>query len=336
MKPTILDCTLRDGGYNNNWRFGRNKIIEIARCLSDNGIQIVELGFLEDSFKYKHCKEDYSFFTSQEDVEKLISDINCPRSDYVVMCRMGKLNLSRLNGRSLFEDNKLFGVRVAIHEDELLDSIEYCEAIREKGYKVFFQPVGLTTFSDKGLEDLITAVSRVEPDYLYIVDTLGQLHPIGVEVYIKFFREMGFDGTIGLHSHNNCQASFACAVQMLNRDQSFVIDSSLAGMGRGAGNLNTELIVQHPSCGYRLKQQAEIAKLASTIVPSLFMDCENWGFDPILSFCAIKSIHPDYYLSGLKNNCKNADLYLKILESIPYESRARYNPEVISLCIKQN
>ena len=47
-KCLLLDCTLRDGGYINNWEFGDKAIYDICSKLEDAGVDILELGFLRD------------------------------------------------------------------------------------------------------------------------------------------------------------------------------------------------------------------------------------------------------------------------------------------------
>ena len=42
MKKTyLLDCTLRDGGYINDWRFGEETIKGVIRLIADTGIEMI-------------------------------------------------------------------------------------------------------------------------------------------------------------------------------------------------------------------------------------------------------------------------------------------------------
>jgi len=41
----ILDCTLRDGGYYNNWDFSNSLINKYLKSMSSAGVEYVELGF---------------------------------------------------------------------------------------------------------------------------------------------------------------------------------------------------------------------------------------------------------------------------------------------------
>ena len=41
----ILDCTLRDGGYYNNWEFNKDLINEYLKVMEDIKVDYVEIGF---------------------------------------------------------------------------------------------------------------------------------------------------------------------------------------------------------------------------------------------------------------------------------------------------
>ena len=47
-KIKLLDCTLRDGGYVNDWKFGHDNIESIFERLVDAGVDVIEIGFLDD------------------------------------------------------------------------------------------------------------------------------------------------------------------------------------------------------------------------------------------------------------------------------------------------
>ena len=48
MRPKnlhLVDCTLRDGGYYNNWDFSNNLVNDYLKSMALSGIRYVELGF---------------------------------------------------------------------------------------------------------------------------------------------------------------------------------------------------------------------------------------------------------------------------------------------------
>ena len=47
-KVSLLDCTLRDGGYVNDWNFGHDNLVSIFERVVDSGVEIIEIGFLDE------------------------------------------------------------------------------------------------------------------------------------------------------------------------------------------------------------------------------------------------------------------------------------------------
>ena len=45
---SLLDCTLRDGGYINDWDFGHDELICLYERIVSSGVDIIEVGFLDD------------------------------------------------------------------------------------------------------------------------------------------------------------------------------------------------------------------------------------------------------------------------------------------------
>ena len=51
----LMDCTLRDGGYINNWEFGYNAIRGICNKIAEAGIEFIEVGFMRNCVYKKEC-----------------------------------------------------------------------------------------------------------------------------------------------------------------------------------------------------------------------------------------------------------------------------------------
>lgn len=67
----LLDCTLRDGGYVNHWKWGFHCARAIIRCLVRADIDFVEIGFLKDTDKYD---EDVTVCNTIEELNRLIPE----------------------------------------------------------------------------------------------------------------------------------------------------------------------------------------------------------------------------------------------------------------------
>ena len=75
MNISILDCTLRDGGYVNNWDFGYDNIQKIISNLSDSKIDYIECGFLKD-VDYDLNKTIFNNFSIHHTSSKLALMLN--------------------------------------------------------------------------------------------------------------------------------------------------------------------------------------------------------------------------------------------------------------------
>lgn len=323
-KIQILDCTLRDGGYINDFAFGEYGIKTIISQLAEANVDIIECGFLEDGEYDKEC----SIFTTVEQIAPFIPK-NRGNSMYVAMACYGEYNLSQL---SPYDGTSIDGIRVTFHYNEIDDALYYCQAIKDKGYKVFVQPVGTTSYTDEQLLSLIHRVNELKPYSFYLVDTLGLMHQQDVlRFYYLINHNLDKHIQMGFHSHNNLQLSYSNCQMLANleTDRIISLDSSVNGMGRGAGNLNTELIAnyinEHHGKRYEIEPLLEIVDEFIAKIRKKF----EWGYSVPYYLAAINGCHPNYasYLSNKQTlNVKSIGAILRMIEP---ENRALYNKQII-------
>ena len=242
MGVQILDCTLRDGGYVNNWEFGRHAIASILDKLEAGGVEIVECGFLTS----RPRDEDCSLYGGPEAILPLLPQRE-PRAMFVAMIAMGEKELSPQQLPPC-RPGGISGVRLTFRREDAERAFSWAAAILDKGYQVFFQPVGTAFYSDMELLRLVERVNRLRPFAFYMVDTLGSMYPGQVTRQFHLIHE-NMDPAIrlGFHGHNNLQLAFSNAQVLLGiqAKRQLILDSSVYGMGRGAGNLPTELITRY-------------------------------------------------------------------------------------------
>ncbi len=320
----ILDCTLRDGGYINDWNFGNSNIKKIISDLTKAGIELVECGFLEDV----EYQEDRSFFSNVLQIKELLPE-NRGVSEYIAMTRFGKLDINNLKE---YDGTSISGIRVTFHIDEVEEALKYCKKVKDKGYKLFVQPVGTTSYTDEELLSLIKKVNLISPYAFYIVDTLGVMIKKDIHrLYYLIDNNLNKDINIGFHSHNNLQMSFSNSQELVssNNDRGIFLDSSVSGMGRGAGNLNTELIAQYinSNLGYKYNIDSVLSIVEEyilTLKPEY-----KWGYSVPYYLAAIYNTHPDYASFLINKKTLDVNSIAKIINTIPHEKREMYNKSVI-------
>ena len=240
-KIQVLDCTLRDGGYCNNCRFGFDNEKKIVHGLIEANIDIIECGFLMNTVKYD---KDVTKFTSIKEAARIIPR-NKEGKIFVMLTDYGKYHLEDLPE---YDGTSVDGLRVAFHKKNRLAALDECKKIKAKGYKIFVQAMVSLSYTDEEFLDLIHRVNELEPYAFYIVDSFGMMKRKDlIRLFYLVEHNLKEKIKIGFHSHNNMQLAYSNAQSLvdLHSDRELIIDSSVYGMGRGAGNLNTELFVQY-------------------------------------------------------------------------------------------
>lgn len=161
----VLDCTLRDGGYCNQWQFGFENTKKITGGLVESGIDIIECGFLTNKVTYD---QNITKFNTLEQIASVIPQ-NRKGHLFVVMMNYGEYNLDDL---PTYDGTSIDGIRVAFHKKNLKEALDVCKGIKEKGYKVFIQAMVSLCYTDEEFLNLIRSVNEIEPYAFYIVDSV--------------------------------------------------------------------------------------------------------------------------------------------------------------------
>lgn len=294
----VLDCTLRDGGYCNEWQFGFENEKKIVKGLVDANIDIIECGFLTNKTKYN---QDVTKFTSLDEVAKIIPKDRAGKI-FVMMVNYGEydpLDLPEYDGSSID------GLRVAFHKKDRFDALKVCKQIMDKGYKVYIQAMVTLCYKDEEFLDLIERINELNPCSFYIVDSFGMMKKKDlIRLYYMVEHNLNSSIIIGFHSHNNMQLAYSNAQSLvdIHTGYNLIIDSSIYGMGRGAGNLNTELFVQY--LNENVEGKYDIKPLLTIIDEILneFHQRNFWGFSLPNYLSAVHNAHPNYagYLDDKK------------------------------------
>ena len=327
-KIKILDCTLRDGGYINDWNFSFNNIKSMIKKLNNAKIDIIEVGFLEDSYVNPYNK-NRSFFNTIEQIEQIIPEKKLCEQ-YVAMMRLGNLTIESIKP---YDGKSIDGIRITFNISDAGNIREACEAIKAKGYKLYIQPVSTTTYNLSKLEDLINEANEICPYGFYIVDTMGILMPHDLGDLFKFVDDrLNKDIVRGFHSHNNLQMSYSNAQFLagLESKNDIIIDASIDGMGRGAGNLHTELITEYLNNTHEYLYNTEyLLEIMDEFMVSARKEY-TWGYSVPYYLAAIKNCHPSYAKFLIDKKTLSISAISKILNMINEKNNKLFNNDLIS------
>lgn len=324
-KKFLLDCTLRDGGYVNDWEFGRDNLISIFERLVNSGVDIVEVGFIDERRPYDHNR---SIFPNTKAVEEIWKCIKRRPLLVVGMIDYGTCSLENIQS---CEESFLDGIRVIFKKQKMHEAMEFCSRVKEKGYKVFSQLVSVTSYSDEDLQEVIRLVNEAEPYAVSMVDTYGLLEPEKLLHYYEVLdRGVKPHIQIGFHAHNNFQMGYANAQAFLkkNTDRDVLVDATLFGMGKSAGNAPIELLARkmNEEYGAHYDVRPMLEAIEESIKP--IHDKLPWGYSSFFYMCAANRCHPNYLnYYQKKGNLSPSGLDELLSRIQPEEKRLLYDGE---------
>lgn len=325
-KISLLDCTLRDGGYLNDWKFGKNTIINVFERLVASGVDFIEVGFLDQRREFD---PERTIFPDVKSVNKTIGKLDKKDAMIVGMIDYGTLDIDKVCPKS---ESCLDGIRVIFKKHLRKEALEYVGKLKALGYKVFAQLVSITSYTDEELNDLIRLANEVKPFAVSMVDTYGLCHSDTLMHYCDILdKNLDKEISLGYHAHNNFQLGYANCIEMLSRkyDRDVLVDGTIYGMGKSAGNCPIELLIMYlngrKGKNYDMYQILEAAD--SNIVA--FQKQTPWGYSMFYFIAASNDCHPNYVTWLMNKRTLSVKQINKVLSKIPHEKKLMYDASVI-------
>lgn len=289
----LLDCTLRDGGRIIDCQFSCAQMQNLTSALEKANIDFIEIGFLDDT-KKDIIAGNSTYF---HDIREIPHYTNLPFSRCCVFANFGKFNFNSLPP---YNTNLPQGIRIGFTMQNFMENSlnlkKIFRQVRKLGYTVFMQPLNTPEYNDDCFLQLLNFANDIKPYSFAIVDTFGAMLEEDLNHYFDLISQtLKPDINLDFHSHNNLQLSFAHAIWLTKQNLSgrnLIIDSTLQGIGRGGGNLNTELIANYLNSHYGTKYNIKtlIQIIDKEILP--FKQTVNWGYSIPAFLGGIYKIHP--------------------------------------------
>jgi 4-hydroxy 2-oxovalerate aldolase len=340
-KIQLLDCTLRDGGRIIDCAFQDSEITDITKRLAEANIDFVEMGFLRDPAKTVY-KGDSTFFTCVEQITPFIPK-DRKGSSFVAFIDYSMYDFSTLKK---YSGESIDGIRVGFtkkdFDNDYKGVVNALRLVKKLGYKLFIQGVNSLAYTDIEFLKIIEMVNEIEPYAFAIVDTYGAMYEEDFShLYRLVDKNLKDNIKIAFHSHNNYQLSFALSqkfIKLANESsREIIIDGTLNGMGKCAGNLNLELIadylVRKHSYSYKIENLMDIIDEYTYNIRKVY----EWGYSIPSVLAATYQSHPNNVIY-LTEKFRLATKDIKyILSMIPPEKRTSYDYNLIKeLYIKYN
>lgn len=293
FQTTLLDCTLRDGGYYNDWDFPLDLVNDYLQAMRAAQVDIVELGFRflnNDGFKGPYA------FTTDEHLRSL----NIP-AELKIAVMVNGVDLCAPIGREsvlnhLFPEHASTSpvdmVRIACHYHELQDVYPATAWLAERGYRVGLNLMQITDRTDEDLRAFGNESTKWPIEVLYFADSIGGMRPKDISNIVEIIRTQ-WNGPLGIHTHDNLGLGLANTLQANQCGVSW-LDSTVTGMGRGPGNTRTEELIIEIKGNHDTKcNPIPLMKLIRNHFKPM-KDSYGWGTNAYYYLSGKYGIHPTF------------------------------------------
>ncbi len=320
MKLNILDCSLRDGGYYNNWNFNLSFVNKYLNLISKSNIKYIEIGF-------KSLIKDKKIGLTGRCDEEFLKKLNVPKNIKLgVMINSSEL-IGKSNDISVFfknKNNKIKFVRLATHIGDIFKIGKAITWLKNNGYIVVVNIMQISEIRSDQIKNYCNYLEKKQVDVLYFADSLGCLKTKDIENICNILKK-NWRRDLGIHAHDNLSLALKNSQTAFKNGVSWV-DSTILGMGRGPGNTKTEELI---STIIKNKFNVfEYKKIEKDLI-NLFKILKKkylWGTNKYYEYAGKKKIHPTYIqeILGNKKNSKN-EIVLMIKELTKLDVK-KYNP----------
>ena len=328
-KINILDCTLRDGGYYNNWEFKKDLINEYLKVMDFIKVDYVEIGFrFIDKVKTKGpcAYSEESFLKSLKIPKNLKIGIMINAADFVNSNDI--ISIAKKSFRNK-KQSIISLVRVACHYNELKLITPLIKWLKKSGYKTGINIMQIPELSFREIKNSVLLIKKANADILYFADSLGSLDGIKTNKIIKNIR-LFWKGPMGIHTHDNMGKAMENSIAATKNSVQW-IDSTVTGMGRGPGNTKTEhAILEFKRKKINNEKLVSLLKLIKNYFDPL-KEKYKWGSNPYYYFAGLHSIHPSFVQEMLASNLFDTEDIYSNLDYLSTVGGKKYSDELISL-----
>jgi len=293
----VVDCTVRDGGLMNNWQF----IDEFVRCVyeacAEAGIDYMEIGYKSSESAFSRDVVGPWKFCDEKDLRRIVGEGE-PKIKLSAMADIGRIDL---NDIPLKSESLISMIRVACYVHQMDKAIALAHHCMDKGYETTINLMAVSKVNEVELDEALSDVAKSRVPIFYLVDSFGSMHCESIEHLMKKYSEALPGKEIGIHAHNNMQLAMSNTITSIIQGAT-MLDATLLGMGRGAGNCPVEILIaflKNPK--YRLLPLLQA--IQKQILP--WQKKIDWGYHVPYLITGAMNEHPRSAMAWMDSERKN-------------------------------
>jgi 4-hydroxy 2-oxovalerate aldolase len=283
----IMDCTIRDGGLMNNHLFKDETVKAVYDACVASGIDYMEIGYKNSTNMFPPSGYGAWKFCREDDLRRIVGE----NDTQLKLSAMADAEKSNYRMDILPKDQSVLDmIRVAAYIHQIPLALDMIRDAHDKGYETAINLMAISVVPDDELNKALELLASSEVTIFYIVDSYGALYPGQTRSILKNFQHHASSAgkQVGIHIHNNRQLALANTLEAINLKAN-MLDASMAGCGRGAGNCHIELLMSFlQSPKYSLRPVLEC--IQNHIEP--MREKLLWGYDISYMMTGLLNIHP--------------------------------------------
>lgn len=277
----VMDCTVRDGGLMNKWQFSDDFVRAVYDGCVEAGIDYMEIGYKSSESAFSRDEVGPWKFCDDKDLRRIMGDNNT-NLKISAMADIGRIDPDDIPPAS---ESLIDMMRVACYVHQVDKAIWLAEHCMDKGYEVTINLMAVSKVNEVDLDQALADLAKSRVPIIYVVDSFGSLYCESIEHLVKKYKAALPGKELGIHAHNNMQLAMSNTITSLMNGAT-LLDATLLGMGRGAGNCPIEILtafLKNPK--YRLLPLLDV--IQNHVKP--WQDKIDWGY------------HIPYLITGAMN-----------------------------------
>lgn len=294
----VLDATMRDGGLCNDFFFTDEFVKDLYRNNIDAGVDYMEFGYKASKKMFSPDKFGKWKFCDDDKIREIVGDNNSPMK-IAVMADVGRCDYKKDIRPK--KESPVDMVRVATYISTIPIAVDMLEHCHKMGYETAINIMAVSKNRTEDIRAALDIFGQTPVDVIYLVDSYGSFYPEQIRDFSQLYLEYAdkYNKQIGIHSHNNQSLAFANTIDALKEGVSF-LDCTVMGMGRGAGNCQSELLI-----GFLKNPKYMVEPILDQIenhMMKLKEEGVQWGFDIPYILTGQRNSHPRTAIDFLKQH----------------------------------
>ncbi len=292
----VIDCTVRDGGLMNKWKFNDRFVRSVYESLTEAGVDYMEIGYLSSKSAFDSKEYGPWRFCFEKDLKRIIGDGE-KKIKLSAMADIGRIDYDDIPLKS---ESSIDMIRVACYVHQVDTAIALAHHCREKGYETTINLMAVSTVGIRDLNECLEDLNKSKVPIIYLVDSFGAFYSEDIDALAHKYQERLPGKIIGAHFHNNQQLAFANTISGIINGVNY-LDATLHGIGRGAGNCPLELLLS-----FLKNPKFDVRPLIKCIEEEIFPWSKkiDWGYSVPYMVTGVMNQHPRAAMAVMESDRK--------------------------------